>query len=132
MWTRWWPRQTLRIQYGSRDRAKDKFGPMSPEGELTEEQLRENREDMPLVTRDAANEFIDDEFYDDRMAREDYGKIEVPVLSAGNWVRPLVACIGAPLTLFTGWAEPTPERQCYQLLARRIQVQIPANPYWTS
>jgi len=83
---------------------------MSPEGELTEEQLRENREDMPLVTRDAANEFIDDEFYDDRMASEDYGKIEVPLLSAGNWVRPLVACRGVLLTFFPGWAEPTPER----------------------
>ena len=66
---------------------------MSPEGELTEEQLRENREDMPIVTRDAENEFIDDKFYEDRMTSEEYGKIEVPLLSAGNWVRILLLLV---------------------------------------
>ncbi|KAH8807392.1 Alpha/Beta hydrolase protein [Xylogone sp. PMI_703] len=85
MWSRWFPRQVVRIQYGSRDRAKDNFGPMSPEGELTEEQLRDNREDMPVVLGDPAHEFIDDDFFSDRMVHEDYSKIEVPVLSAGNW-----------------------------------------------
>lgn len=86
MWSRWFPRQVVPIQYGSRDRAKGNFGPTSPEGELTEEQLRENREEMPIAIRDASNEFIDDDFYLDRMTCEDYSKIEVPLLSAGNWV----------------------------------------------
>lgn len=80
------PVQIKPIQYGSRDRVKKTFGPASPEGELTEEQLAENREDLEAAVRDPKNEFIDDEFYRDRMTSEDYGQIEVPVLSAANWV----------------------------------------------
>ena len=76
----------MRAQYGSRNRGKDNFGPTAPEGELTEEQLRENREELPIVIADPANEFIDDDLYRDRMVYEDYSKIEVPLLSVGNWV----------------------------------------------
>jgi hypothetical protein len=126
MWSRWWPRQTVRIQYGSRDRGKDNFGPMSPEGELTEEKLRENREDMPIVTRDAANEFIDDMFYDDRMAREDYGKIEVPLLSAGNWVRkrPIFHGTSSSLMFTAGWSQSSPSRK------RKLPCVLQIRPIW--
>lgn len=86
MWSRWFPKQTVTIQYGSREREQRTFGPSAPEGELTEDQLRDNREDMPAALADAANEFIDDEFYKDRMTTEDYSQIEVPLLSVGNWV----------------------------------------------
>ena len=82
---RWFKRQVVRIQYGSRDRANGNWGPSSPEGELTEDQLRENREYTPAAIADAAHEFIDD-WNHDRMTSEDYSNIEVPVLSAGNWV----------------------------------------------
>ena len=86
MWRRWFPRQTVSIQYGSRDREAITFGPSAPEGELTDEQLRENREEMPIVLGSSDNEFIDDEFFQDRITSEDLSKFDVPILSAGNWV----------------------------------------------
>ena len=76
----------MSIQYGSRDREARTFGPSAPEGELTEEQLRENREEMPIALGSSDNEFIDDQFFQDRMTSEDLSKIDVPILSAGNWV----------------------------------------------
>ncbi|KIX01911.1 uncharacterized protein Z518_07850 [Rhinocladiella mackenziei CBS 650.93] len=81
----WYPAQVIPIQYGSRNREQNTFGPTAPEGELTEEQLRENREDVLAIVSDSANEFMDDEYYQGRMVHEDYSKIEVPLLSAGNW-----------------------------------------------
>lgn len=41
---------------------------------------------MPDIIADPANEFIDDSFYDDRMTHDNYANIDVPLLTAGNWV----------------------------------------------
>lgn len=86
LWRRWFHRQVMPIQYGSRNRDQGLFGPISPEGEFTEEQLAENRQDIDNIMADPANEFIDDGFYDDRMTHDNLGNVEIPVLTAGNWV----------------------------------------------
>jgi hypothetical protein len=74
------------MQYGRGGRhAHGAMGPDSPEGDLSEEQLNENLDDVPSAI--ANSEFIDDEMFTERMAGlMDYSKIKVPLLSAGNWV----------------------------------------------
>ena len=79
------------MQYGSCNRADSNVGPDSPEGVLTEEQLAKNRDDTPKLTQD--NEWIDNEYYQERTARDDLSKIKVPLLSCGNWVRLLFIVI---------------------------------------
>ena len=78
------------MQYGSRNRANGNVGPDSPEGVLDEEFLAKNIDDTPKLTQD--NEWIDDEYYQVRTAREDLSKIQVPLLSANNWVRLTYPC----------------------------------------
>lgn len=74
------------MQYGKGGRhAHGAMCPDSPEGDLTEAQLAENICDMPKLSRH--NESIDDQFFKERCSgSEDLSKIEVPLLSAGNWV----------------------------------------------
>lgn len=80
----WYNKQVTTVQYGSGKRHLTNDGPEAPEGTLTQEQLADNRDDVPALCR--GNNFIDDEFYQERFAKEDYSKIQVPLLSAGNWV----------------------------------------------
>ncbi|KAK9367589.1 Alpha/Beta hydrolase protein [Lipomyces kononenkoae] len=77
----WYEAAVLPVQYG-KNRDASRNGPNTPEGCLTESQLSENREDMPGLAR--SNEFIDDEFYEG-CGLSDLSKINVPLLSAGNW-----------------------------------------------
>ncbi|KAL7917137.1 Alpha/Beta hydrolase protein [Trichoderma austrokoningii] len=79
----WYHRQVTRNVYGSRDRSNGCWGPTSPEGELSDSELNELHELYPKFLLE--NEWIDDEWYKDRIVGEDYSKIEVPLLSAGNW-----------------------------------------------
>ncbi|KAH8691460.1 Alpha/Beta hydrolase protein [Talaromyces proteolyticus] len=77
----WFERAVRPVQYG-KGRELSLHGPDSPEGNLTEDQLSENRENFPELV--LSNEFIDDEFYK-RCGACDFSKITVPLLSAGNW-----------------------------------------------
>jgi hypothetical protein len=80
----WFERAVLPVQYGKGERHLLRRGSDSPEGNLTEEQLSQNRDNFPDLVR--ANQFIDDELCQGCVA-SDLSKITVPVLSAGNWVR---------------------------------------------
>ncbi|KAK9234532.1 Alpha/Beta hydrolase protein [Lipomyces kononenkoae] len=79
--TFWYERGVVPLQYGnSRDASRG--GPNTLEGSLPENQLSENREDFPNLVRH--NEFIDDDLYQ-RSEGTDLSRINVPLLSAGNW-----------------------------------------------
>jgi hypothetical protein len=80
----WFERAVVPVQYGKGGRHVLRSGPDSPEGNLTKEQLFENRDNSPELVRE--DEFIDDNLYQENAA-SDLSKITVPVLSAGNWVR---------------------------------------------
>lgn len=73
------------IRYGTAGRKEGRFGPDSPEGVLTPEQLEENTD--PVPDNLLKNEWMDDEYFHNRMVDEDLSKIQVPLLSGGNWVR---------------------------------------------
>ncbi|MCJ1471566.1 hypothetical protein MMC13_000206 [Lambiella insularis] len=77
----WWDRQVITNQYGRPGRAARKWGPDTLEGDLSEEELEKNRHDQTIDN--AANCFLDDEYYSSRDC--DMDDIKVPVLSVGNW-----------------------------------------------
>jgi hypothetical protein len=79
----WWNRQVVSNQYGLGGRTARNWGLDSSEGNLSSEELVENRRDQTLDTAD--NQFLDEEYYSSR--NFDLGNIEVPVLSVANWVR---------------------------------------------
>ncbi|KAL4908845.1 hypothetical protein BDW74DRAFT_187347 [Aspergillus multicolor] len=79
----WFSKQIKPIQYGSRDREAGGFGPDSTEGTFSDEILAENI-DVPGDSI-RGNEFIGDQYYADKMVHEDYSRIQVPLLSVGNW-----------------------------------------------
>ena len=81
--TIWYKSAVLRVQYGKGPRPVSGRGPDSPEGNLSETQLAQNRDDFPHLGN--LNEFIDDDYHRER-TNGDFSKIQVPVLSAGNWV----------------------------------------------
>lgn len=83
----WYNGAVLPVQYGS-DREKTRRGPNCPEGVLTDSQLAENRKDFLGLVR--KHEFIDDDFYQQCGQDVDLSKINVPLLSVGNWVRTLI------------------------------------------
>ena len=79
----WYNRQVLSVQYGVGDRGAR--NPVTGETiagpeTLTDEQLRKNRAD---VGGEAARRRLVDDYYRARMP--DFSKINVPLLSAGNW-----------------------------------------------
>ena len=91
----WWNRQVVANQYGRpldepilkvKDIAGD--GPMRPksapeslEGNLSEEERAENRQDQTIDNQ--KYRFRDDEYYASK--EYDMGDIDVPLLSVGNW-----------------------------------------------
>lgn len=74
-------RQVVTNQYGRPDRAERGWGYGTIEGNLSEEQLLNNRRDQNIDN--AANYYLDEEYY----ASKDYNMsdINVPVLSVANW-----------------------------------------------
>jgi len=79
----WYNRQVLSVQYGVGDRgARNPITGETIAGPetLTDEQLRKNRAD---VGGEAARRRLIDDYYRARMP--DFSKINVPLLSAGNW-----------------------------------------------
>ena len=84
--TAWWPRQVLVNQYGNanthhRDRETRERTTGGPA--LSEEMLRYNRADYP---GDLLQHPLDDAWYAERTP--DLSRVEVPLLSAGNWGGP--------------------------------------------
>ena len=69
-------------QYGLGGRTERNWGTDSLEGILTEEELKINRVDQGEDT--AKHKFRDEEYY--RSKDIDLADIEIPVLSAANWV----------------------------------------------
>ncbi|THW38781.1 alpha/beta-hydrolase [Aureobasidium pullulans] len=77
----WWDRQVVSNQYGKGGRAARKWGPDTIEGDLSEDELRGNRQDQN--EDNANNHFRDDPYY----ASKEYNMadIHVPLLSVANW-----------------------------------------------
>jgi putative CocE/NonD family hydrolase len=77
----WWDRQIVSNQYGKGGRAARKWGPDTIEGDLSEEELKANRQDQNIDN--ANNQFRDQRYY----ASKEYNKedITVPILSVANW-----------------------------------------------
>ncbi|EGP86986.1 unnamed protein product [Zymoseptoria tritici ST99CH_1A5] len=79
--TFWWNRQVLSNQYGKPGRKAANWGPDTIEGELSPEELAQNRRDQTIDN--VRNKFRDDEYY----ASKDFdlADIKVPLLSVANW-----------------------------------------------
>jgi predicted acyl esterase len=88
----WWNRQVVSYQYGLEGRSKPRqgliggssgqWGEETIEGNLTADELKENRQDQTIDT--AKYKFRDEDYYNSKEYRlED---IEVPLLSVANWV----------------------------------------------
>jgi predicted acyl esterase len=77
----WWDRQVVSNQYGLAGRAARDWGPDTIEGDLTEDELRQNRQDQNI---DNANNYFRDDLY---YASKEYllSDIQVPLLSVANW-----------------------------------------------
>jgi putative CocE/NonD family hydrolase len=77
----WWDRQIVSNQYGKGGRAARKWGPDTIEGDLSEEELKANRQDQNIDNSN--NQFRDNRYY----ASKEYNKedITVPLLSVANW-----------------------------------------------
>ncbi|KAJ5897066.1 uncharacterized protein N7473_006465 [Penicillium subrubescens] len=77
----WWNRQVVSNQYGLGGRAARNWGPDSIEGDLSEEELVQNRQDQTIDNEE--NKFRDDLYY----ASKEYSlsDIQVPLLSVANW-----------------------------------------------
>ncbi|EEU34858.1 uncharacterized protein NECHADRAFT_55059 [Fusarium vanettenii 77-13-4] len=78
---KWFTRNVMSNQYGLPGKAARGWGPDTLEGDLSEEELVQNRRDQ--AEDNAAHRFRDEEYY----ASRDYNleDIEVPLLSVGNW-----------------------------------------------
>ncbi|KAL2214378.1 alpha/beta-hydrolase [Sarocladium strictum] len=77
----WWNRQVITNQYGRPGRKASNWGPDTIEGDLSEEELKENRRDQ--TEDNQMYRFRDEPYY---AAREyDMADIEVPLLSVANW-----------------------------------------------
>lgn len=78
----WWNRQVITNQYGRSGRAAGPLkGPDTLEGDLSEEELLQNRNDQTLDN--AANSFRDQLYYASK--EYDLSNIQVPLLSVANW-----------------------------------------------
>ncbi|KAI8686824.1 PepX-C domain-containing protein [Fusarium sp. Ph1] len=77
----WWNRQVVSNQYGLAGRAARNWGPDTLEGNLSEEELKANRNSQPDDT--AKYKFRDEEYY--KSKDFNLSDIEVPLLSVANW-----------------------------------------------
>lgn len=77
----WWNRQVITNQYGRPGRKAANWGPDTLEGDLSPEELEQNRQDQTVDNVD--NKFRDDEYY----ASKDFdlADVKVPLLSVANW-----------------------------------------------
>lgn len=77
----WWDRQVVSNQYGLGGRAARNWGPDTIEGDLSEEELIQNRQDQNVDN--VSNKYRDDLYY----ASKEYSMsdIQVPLLSVANW-----------------------------------------------
>ncbi|KAJ5641786.1 hypothetical protein N7490_005786 [Penicillium lividum] len=77
----WWDRQVVSNQYGLGGRAARNWGPDTIEGDLSEEELVQNRQDQNIDN--VENQYRDHLYY----ASKEYSMsdIKVPLLSVANW-----------------------------------------------
>lgn len=77
----WWNRQVLSTQYGRSGRKERNWGPDTIEGDLNDDELRQNRNEQPVDN--ANNAYRDDPYY----ASKEYNlnDVNVPLLSVANW-----------------------------------------------
>ncbi|KUL83000.1 hypothetical protein ZTR_09328 [Talaromyces verruculosus] len=104
----WWDRQVVSNQYGLAGRAARNWVPNTIEGDLTEDELRRNRQDQNI---DNANNYFRDDLY---YASKEYllSDIQVPLLSVANW--------GGILLHLRGWS--TGEAPKVDLVLRKGDV----------
>ena len=82
-WANWYDMQVKTVQHGLGDRGVfSRVTGVSVTGDthLTDEELEDNRADLGADVRDHP---LDDQFHRDRSP--DWSKIDIPLLSAGNW-----------------------------------------------
>lgn len=77
----WWNRQIITNQYGKPGRTQSNWGPDTIEGDLSEEELAQNRNDQN--EDNAKNQYRDQPYYASK--EYDLGNIQVPLLSVANW-----------------------------------------------
>ena len=77
----WWNRQIITNQYGKPGRKAANWGPDTIEGDLSEEERAQNRQDQNVDNQN--NYFRDDQYYADK--EYDMADIKVPLLSVANW-----------------------------------------------
>ncbi|KAJ5984579.1 hypothetical protein N7481_006678 [Penicillium waksmanii] len=107
----WWDRQVVSNQYGLPGRAARNWGPDTIEGDLSEEELIENRQDQTIDN--AENKFRDDLYY----ASKEYSMsdIQVPLLSVANWGGILLHLRGN----IEGWTQAGSELKYLRFIAGR-------------
>lgn len=79
--TFWWNRQVITNQYGRPGRRAANWGPDTLEGDLTPEELGENRQDQTVDN--VQNRFRDEDYYASK--EFDLADVKVPLLSVANW-----------------------------------------------
>ena len=79
--TFWWNRQVVSNQYGKPGRKAANWGPDTIEGDLSPEELEQNRQDQTIDN--VRNKFRDDEYYASK--EFDLADVKVPLLSVANW-----------------------------------------------
>ena len=79
--TFWWNRQVVSNQYGRPGRNAANWGPDTIEGDLSEEELKRNRQDQ--TTDNVLNRFRDEEYYASK--EFDLQDVKVPLLCVANW-----------------------------------------------
>jgi len=77
----WWNRQVITNQYGRPGRKAANWGPDTIEGNLSEEELANNRQDQTIDN--VNNHFRDDDYYSTK--EFNIADIKVPLLSVANW-----------------------------------------------
>lgn len=107
----WWDRQVVSNQYGRPGRAARNWGPDTIEGDLSEEELIQNRQDQTIDN--AENKFRDDLYY----ASKEYSMsdIQVPLLSVANWGGILLHLRGN----IEGWTQAGSELKYLRFIAGR-------------
>jgi predicted acyl esterase len=77
----WWNRQVITNQYGKPGRKESNWGPNTIEGDLSEEERAQNRNDQNIDN--ASSHFRDQPYYASK--EYDMSNIQVPLLSVANW-----------------------------------------------
>lgn len=79
--TFWWNRQVITNQYGRPGRREANWGPTTIEGDLSPEELAENRRDQTIDN--VKHRFRDEDYYSSK--EFDLADVKVPLLSVANW-----------------------------------------------